>query len=322
MIKQTLLNPAFHREIVNEQVVVNKINADLPALFFNIGRSSDISGQPGQVPEATIGNLIRSVLPADWVAGQVEGLIQRGIDFIESGQESFAVMIDLTTIKQSMNAKANEMAETVIEGMPKCTGKDVLGYLDYVLTGDNGSYPYCMPPKPFDTLVRTAIVNSFYFMTQKMPDNISIVTISLDNATLRPLATVLRIARIMAQVYRIAPYVILGLLLVLILINLKNLRIAILGTGFALLCSGISIFLIMLGIHLYGRSLNLAEAAGASIIPLSPALVAGYVKAVFTGVEEMLWKLGAALAGVGLCAILGVWITRRTKHADESITAM
>ena len=316
VLKQTVLNPPFHTQIIEEQHIVDKVTASLPGMLVKLIFPSGSLGDSLAIPADKLGKFLNQAIPEKWVVDQIDGWVPELIQFAESDQGSLEIRVDFSTIKQNLISQAAEITQSIMASMPGCTASQMLEYAKSVLSGKSTNFPFCLPAGPFEKLIQPIITASVSNFISGLPDHFVLGTISLDNnPALVPLVGGLKWVRLLAQVHQFAPTLIFGLLLILLLTNLKSLRFALHGIGLALLGAGIGLLVIVYAITLYGRSLDLQTAFGIAIPLLDPAILTGYFEAIFKGVESMTLKLSAAL---GLGGLLIVIITRNRKKLIQA----
>ncbi len=311
VLKQTVLNPSFHTQIIEEQHIVDKISASMPGMLVKWVLPSGTLGDSLSIPADQLGKFLNQAIPEKWVVDQIDGWIPQLIQFAESDQGSLEIRVEFSPIKQNLISQADEITQSIMASMPGCTASQMLEYAKSILNGKSSNFPFCLPTGPFEKLIQPLITASVSNFISGLPDHFVLGTISLDNnSALLPLLTGLKWVRLLAQVHQYAPYLIFGLLLILLLTNLKSLRFAFHGIGLALFGAGIGLLVIVYAITLYGRSLDLQGAFGSAIPLLDPAILTGYFEAIFKGVESMMLKLTAAL---GLGGLIIVFITRNRR---------
>jgi len=311
VLRQTVLNPAYHTQIIEDQHIIDKVTASLPGMLVKLVLPSGSLGERLSIPADQLGKFLNKAIPEKWVVDQIDGWIPTLIQFAESDQGSLEIRVDFSTIKQNLISQSAEITQSIMASMPGCTISQMLAYMKAVLSGKSSDVPFCLPSGPFTKLIQPVITASVSNFISGLPDHFVLGTISLDNnPALLPLVRGLKWVRLLAQVHQFAPYLIFVLLLILLLTNLKSLRFALHGIGLALFGAGIGLLLIVFAITLYGRSLDLQSAFSSAVPWLDPAILTGYFQALFKGVESMTLKLSAAL---GLSGLIIVFITRNRK---------
>lgn len=311
VLKQTVLNPSFHTQIIEDQHIVDKVTASLPGMLVKLVLPSGALGDSLSIPADQLGKFLNQAIPEQWVVDQIDGWVPQLIGFVESDQGSLDIRVDFSTIKQNLIAQTTDITQSIMASMPECTTGQMLAYLKSALQGKASDVPFCLPSAPFTKLIQPVITSTVTKFISGLPDHFGLGTISLDNnPALVPLVRGLKWVRLLAQVHQFAPYLIIGLLFILLLTNLKSLRFALHGIGLALFGAGIGLLVIVFAITLYERSLDLQSAFGSAVPLLDPAILTGYFEAIFKGVESMTLKLSAPL---GLGGLLIVIITRIRK---------
>jgi hypothetical protein len=284
---------------------------------------------PGAPPEffkvLTIdqwGSLLRTLLPADWLQGQVESALHQAFVILDTPGAPLSITIDMREFKRRLTGPAGtDAVMQIIRALPPCTSEYIPD------PNDPSSMLECKPPDDQMAAVEPMIPEALADAAKSIPDQLDILEPARSSGALNieglglPIGPrqILQIGRWIA---RLSPILCVGILILVTLLVVRSWRGFLRWWGFPILAAGACVVLtaiaIWIGLDLVfslGRE-NLPAAVSTGVFDTAAGVLVfiAHRYALVTGGEGIV--LG--FLGLGL-VVLSFFIGRGKRPAPSAV---
>jgi hypothetical protein len=281
--------------------------------------SSSAGGAPEFFKVLTIdqwGFILRTLLPADWLKGQVESVLSQAFKILDTPGAPLSITIDMRDFKKRLTGPAGTDAMMqIIQALPECK-------TDYVPDPSNPSNLLeCRPPDEMMASIEPQIAPALAEAAKTIPDQLDILeqlrssgALNLDQFGL-PVGPrqILQIGR---WIVRLSPILCIGILFLVTLLVVRSWRGFLRWWGVPLLAAGVCVLLTAIAIWIgldvlisLGRE-NLPAAVSPGVFDTGAGVLVyiAHRYALVTGGE------GIVLGFLGLALVVVSFFVGRTKR--------
>lgn len=272
--------------------------------------------------------MLSAVLPPQWVAGEIDAVIDEFWAFMNFETTNLELVIDLAEPKSLLTGPGSDVVvQTIMNTWPECTPNELQGILQDMEDGTAGSMPLCRPPLEYRPAFVETVRSGLLIFSAMLPDRISLVElleIVEETGEMRGLrfAELFSTYRTLRGVMRVSPLILALTMLLIGLAAIGQPRALLTSWGGPLLIGGIVGMVIAVALGLAGnliaesvvRELTITRPAG-----MYQALV-GVVRSVsnrFT-LYTSLSGLVIAVIGAGMF-LFGRFYPGHTEEEEEEI---
>jgi hypothetical protein len=194
------------------------------------------------------GFILRTLLPADWLQGQMESVLRQTFAILETPGAPLAVSIDMTEFKKRLTGPAGTDAMMqIIQALPPCDAD----YIPDVAKPE--SMLECRPSDELMTMVEPAIAPALTEAAKSIPDKIDILEQVRGSGVLNPEQYGLpigprQILQIGRWIVRLSPILCIVILVLVTLLVVRSWRGFLRWWGLPILAAGIGVLLTAIAI--------------------------------------------------------------------------
>jgi hypothetical protein len=311
----------FNAGVYKEALVKTRAYETLVSEVASAAAESDNVKAQG-IDAATIQRIMSAILPADWMQGQTENVLDQLFTYIASGEGHLKLNVSMQAVKDNLRgAGGDRVIDAYFATLPVCTSDQLLGWGQVALTGDLKGAPECRPSDDILTQMKPTIKTSLLAeMTDSIHDQVDLVAdTQMDITDFEKALPQIRLGRLLAS---ISPFISLGLLILITLLVVRSPGAFFRWWGIPLLISGVlAALLALLGM---GLSASFVEAIRSSATGSGVGivlLIASVIEEVLRG--GMIWTgiVGGVigLGGLGM-TVLGFILRGLEKSETPPIT--
>jgi hypothetical protein len=120
--------------------------------------------------------MLRAVLPPQWVAEEVEAVIDEFWAYMNFQTTELDLVIELDEPKSRLTGPGSDVVvQTIMNTWPECTPNELQGILQDMEVGAAGSMPLCRPPLEYRPAFVETVRSGLFIFATMLPDRISLV---------------------------------------------------------------------------------------------------------------------------------------------------
>ena len=169
ILRSELLESGFVTDVAAESF--------LTADFFEVDESSsgDLKPMFQYLSEAEREEILVTLLPAEWIDAQLEGIVHAFFTWIDSEQVQPRIAIDLQPFKQGLlRGGLRRIIDTLIDSWPSCTTDEVEVMAQELLRTGQLPIEVCEPPEPYRSQVMDLAIIELGTLIRDQPNKISL----------------------------------------------------------------------------------------------------------------------------------------------------
>jgi hypothetical protein len=251
--------------------------------------------------------MLRAILPPQWVAVEIEAVIDKYWAFMNFETNELELMIDLQEPKSRLTGPGSDVVvQTIMNTWPECTPNELQGILQDMEVGAAGSMPLCRPPLEYRPAFVETVRSGLLIFSTMLPNQISLVElleIVEETGEMRGVrfSELFDTYRTLRGMMRIAPLVMAITMLLIGLAAIGRPRAFLTGWGGPLLIGGIIGMVIAVALGLAGNLI--AESIVRQLAITRPAGMFQALVAVVRSVSNQ-FTLYTSLSGL-IIAVIG-----------------
>jgi hypothetical protein len=257
--------------------------------------------------------IISSLLPPAEIEAVTNAALDSAFAFINDDTDS--IMISLLPLKENITGEAGVGALTqILQTKPACTTEQIL-QMGFAVISSNPGLTLCNPPEEVLQLVTPLIESELQFITQSIPDELTLVT--ADQTEASNFRSRLDKIRAVMKLTLLLP---LFLLITLTLFAVRSLKDWLKWWGVPLLMTGLlTIMLAMIGTPLVRLFIETVILQGNTNIPF---MILGTIKNITALVASQVLKPvaieGIVLILIGIGMVFGAVVTERVFNPSKT----
>jgi hypothetical protein len=120
--------------------------------------------------------MLRAVLPPQWVALEIDAVIDEFWAFMNFETNELELVIDLQEPKSRLTGPGSDVVvQTIMNTWPECTPNELQGILQDMEVGAAGSMPLCRPPLEYRPAFIETVRSGLLIFSTMLPNQISLV---------------------------------------------------------------------------------------------------------------------------------------------------
>jgi len=194
------------------------------------------------------GSILRTLLPADWLQGQVESVLQQAFNILDTPGAPLALTIDMRDFKKRLTGPAGtDAVMQIIQSLPPCTA-------DFLPDFSNpSSMLECRPPDEMMPFLEPAVAPALEEAAKDIPDQLDLLEQTRNSGALTleqsglPIGPrqILQAGRV---IVRLSPILCIGILILVTLLVVRSWRGFLRWWGIPILAAGIGVLLTAIAI--------------------------------------------------------------------------
>lgn len=252
-------------------------------------------------------DIFAQLFPAAWVEGQSSAVLQGAMNTLNFQDDTLNLPLDFTEVKARLSgAESEEIALTIIQSWPQCSGEDAARIAAELLSGTLQGFPICRPPDAVLPLVIEGLQAGLRGTAAILPDQMDLAEPlqSGDTVIGRNYWRFYQVYTILRWLHRITPVISLAVLAWIILLSIRSLPDLLTWSGQPVMMAGLIAAGLGILMALFGNSLlGSAVTAGIPVIP-DPFKQVVRDTIVEVGNRLAVWQIFAGLAASAVGVIL------------------
>jgi hypothetical protein len=172
----------FQAESYKEAMRSQRFYQNFPGWMAELVVEGDLEGM--QEMPAALQNLqyeeyermLRAVLPPEWVAAEIEAVIDEFWAYMNFQTTALDMTIELDEPKERLTGPGSDVViQTIMNTWPECTSTELQGILQDMEVGAAGSMPLCRPPLEYRPAFVETVRSGLLIFSVMLPDRVSFV---------------------------------------------------------------------------------------------------------------------------------------------------
>lgn len=170
-VERVLFQPATY----NQAVAAQQPDRRMVEIFADLVTREPDELDPQMVrsvetmSRAELEDLFASVLPVGWAQNQSNRVVEGLLAYLNGRQSELSMPVDMTPLKNSLDAHSQEMAVGIVASWPPCTAETLLQMGVDAINGALTEIPYCHPGEVLRPLVERLMSGSIRFTASSLP---------------------------------------------------------------------------------------------------------------------------------------------------------